>query len=203
VPTFAFALDVAQRSADACLKTQPDTLNVAQELAEIGWVEVPPGNLMHNEILAISARMLGNRLGVGEVPKARWLSEWQLIRDTAEGTRNLRSIAGAPIKRMFLKHPDGAGVIEVTTQSYPKITTVECWITVSASLANKSIALIAAQKLTANDPPIVFARNQELGVDPTHKTIGATYYNPNRIPHLIDTSFPFVGTIWVRNSLKR
>ncbi|WP_299610062.1 hypothetical protein [uncultured Tateyamaria sp.] len=203
VPTYTFALDVAQRSAEACLNTDPASPNVAQQLLSIGWVQVPNDELANQDLLAISARMLGNRLGFGEAPKARWLAEWKLIQKGAEGTRRLRSVAGTPTQRSFFRHADAAGLVEVTLQSFPKLASVECQITVSSPLADKSLGVVATQQLTVSNPPIVFARNQELGIDPTPKSIGATYYNPKRIPDLIDTSFPFVGTIWVRNSLKR
>lgn len=202
-PSFGFALDVAQRSADICISADPAEPGIVEALAAVGWSQVSAEQLRDEDILAIAANMLGNRLGVGQAPKARWQAEWQLVQDGAAGKRRVKSIAGAPTQRCFLNHPDGLGLLEVTTQTFPGLVSIDCEITVSEPLANQSLAIVAAQQLTRSNPPIVFTRNQKLGVDPTTKTLGATYYNPTRIPDLIDSDLPFVGTIWVRNSLKR
>jgi hypothetical protein len=203
LPTFAAALDVAQRTTEACLNAKPDDPKIVGDLAKIGWIQVPNNELTDQDILAISARMLGNRLGYGDVPKVRWLSEWALIQKSAAGIARIRSIAGAPTQRHFFKHSNAAGMVELTLQSLPKLSTVDCQITVSTPLADASLGIVASQHLTSDNPPIVFAPDQTIATDPAPKTVGITYYNPNRIPDLIDTSFPFVGTIWIRNSLKR
>ncbi|MEM8802042.1 MAG: hypothetical protein AAGF55_05875 [Pseudomonadota bacterium] len=200
-PISAAAKDVAEQSAVACMSAMQREDILVPTLEELGWVKTAPGDLQDEHVMAIAADSLGSHMLYGDPPAARWQATWDVVSTTASGVRRLQVVDGASTSRTFMVHPDGPGIVDITTRNVLGRAMHSCKITVSETLSKNSLVRFTRNGFSVRTNPIVNTRSQQFGREPNLTRMQTTYYDREKVSARIGSDFPFVGTIFVFNKL--